>query len=791
MQAWFNRLTLRYKLMVPMMVLALLLLIGFALSWRATQTLAHNGQTLAEHYLPTVSQVLTASAHLYRAQAAERSLLFVAVSSDEFTLLSDTLHTSVTQARQAIEQVQTPLLSPAAQALTEEFLHLHSQWQPLVATVQRERASDTRIGRTNAREISFGSGLETFEQMRAVLHQLQQLVSQDSTHNAQMTLTQASTSQTNQIIVFLVQLVVCTLTLVLFPGLILRPIRLLEATINTLSATGQLSARVPVTSDDEIGRLSQQINRLLDDIQQTITVTSTALAQVARGDFDIALEAQVKGDLQQLQTNVRACTQSIQHAMLAINQITEDLARGDFSTHPAPQLQGEFAQTLDNARQTKQLLSSVISRASQVVSVMATGHFDAKIELPCPGELDRLKQGINTTAASMAKTMDHLLSMMDALAQGQFHHQSDQQLPGRFGDTINALTDAMQRLDETLTDIAMAMQGLAEGQLQQRVTVHATGQLADLKRHVNTSLDRVQRIAGSIRTVLSSLAQGDLSQRIDIECAGTFLQIKQDTNQAFATISSTLSDIRGIAHQVAQSTQALTQGASDLSLRTQTQSTTIEQTSQSMNRISQSAHITSALTDEAKSLANESVCAAENGVEAFNRITTSVLSINESSQHIGNIIGVIDELAFQTNLLALNAAVEAARAGEQGRGFAVVATEVRQLAQRSAQSAKQIKDLVAKSIEQVEQGTQLVNQSSQVLDNILHSIGNVQQKMLHITEAMNDQDASIEQINQSVSHIKQDNQANNSLVQQANAATSTIAQESQHLNAALSRFTLH
>jgi methyl-accepting chemotaxis protein len=192
----------------------------------------------------------------------------------------------------------------------------------------------------------------------------------------------------------------------------------------------------------------------------------------------------------------------------------------------------------------------------------------------------------------------------------------------------------------------------------------------------------------------------------------------------------------------------------------------------------------------ANDLAEETSSKAIQGGEVVNRAVQSMSGINESSKKISDIIGVIDEIAFQTNLLALNAAVEAARAGEQGRGFAVVAGEVRNLAQRSAGAAKEIKDLIRDSVSKVEDGTLLVNESGETLKDIVASVKRVTDMISDIAEASVEQSSGIEQVNKAVTQMDEMTQQNAALVEEASAAGESMAEQANDMRRLLNFFTI-
>lgn len=285
----------------------------------------------------------------------------------------------------------------------------------------------------------------------------------------------------------------------------------------------------------------------------------------------------------------------------------------------------------------------------------------------------------------------------------------------------------------------------------------------------------------SVAEVLSALASGDLRQRIEGDHQGLFKQLKDDTNSTAEKLQEVIGQITDASKNVSSGADEIASGNSDLSQRTEEQAASLEETASSMEQMTSAVKQTSENAQQANQLSADAVLAAENGGKVVERAVTAMSEINASSKKISDIIGVIDEIAFQTNLLALNAAVEAARAGEQGRGFAVVAGEVRNLAQRSATAAKEIKDLIRDSVGKVEAGTQLVNDSGQTLTEIVGAIEAVSKMIADINVAAKEQSASIVQINQSVSQMDEMTQQNAALVEEASAAGEAVADQARGL----------
>jgi methyl-accepting chemotaxis protein len=289
-------------------------------------------------------------------------------------------------------------------------------------------------------------------------------------------------------------------------------------------------------------------------------------------------------------------------------------------------------------------------------------------------------------------------------------------------------------------------------------------------------------------TVAETVAAGDLTSRFEASAkdeTGRLLQALKNMNENLVEI---VLEVRSGTDAIASSSSEIASGNLDLSSRTEQQASSLEETASSMEELTSTVKQNAENARQANQLAVSASAVASKGGTVVSEVVITMASINESSKKIVDIIGVIDGIAFQTNILALNAAVEAARAGEQGRGFAVVASEVRNLAQRSAAAAKEIKTLIGDSVEKVDAGAKLVDQAGATMQEIVASITRVTDIMGEITAATHEQASGIEQINQAISQMDQVTQKNASLVEEAAAASEAMQDQAGKLAQAVSVF---
>ncbi|WP_417795571.1 methyl-accepting chemotaxis protein [Terasakiella pusilla] len=350
-----------------------------------------------------------------------------------------------------------------------------------------------------------------------------------------------------------------------------------------------------------------------------------------------------------------------------------------------------------------------------------------------------------------------------------------------WSDVTNELA-VQQEVDEVV-------QAVVNGDFSKKISLEdKEGFMAALAHSINNLKDTVSDVFDEIAMSLSSLAKGDLKYQIETDYAGTFEILKQDTNQTSARIKQIVSEIIIAANEIASASKEIASGSIDLSQRTENQASSLEETAASMEEMSTTVKQNADNAQQANQLAMRAREVAEEGGSVVEQAVEAMSSIENSSQKVSDIIGVIDEIAFQTNLLALNAAVEAARAGEAGKGFAVVASEVRTLAQRSSEAAKDIKGLILDSNTQVRDGVDLVGETGQSLSNIVESIKRVADIVSEIAAASQEQASGVGEINAAITQMDEMTQQNAALVEESSASARSLEDQSEKMMRLMSFF---
>jgi methyl-accepting chemotaxis protein len=313
------------------------------------------------------------------------------------------------------------------------------------------------------------------------------------------------------------------------------------------------------------------------------------------------------------------------------------------------------------------------------------------------------------------------------------------------------------------------------------VTVVYRVVLASVQKPVRSSTEAAKRIAA-----------GDLASRVPFDDGRTdSLGVLQESLQSMREgLNRTVSTVRAVADNVSNASAEIAQGNHDLSARTESQASALEQTAASMEELTSVVNQNAQAAEQADALAKQAAEVAQRGGDAVAQVVQTMKSINDSSREIAGIVSLIEGIAFQTNILALNAAVEAARAGEQGRGFAVVASEVRSLAGRSAAAAKEIKTLIEASVERVAQGSSLADHAGATMEDMLRSTQQVSHLLSDICAASREQSGGISQIGEAVGQMDRVTQQNAALVEEIAAAASSLKMQASELVRQMAQFTV-
>jgi methyl-accepting chemotaxis protein len=481
----------------------------------------------------------------------------------------------------------------------------------------------------------------------------------------------------------------------------------------------------------------------------------------------------------------RSVTRPISRAV----SVADAIASGKLDNDIGVTGKDESAQLLGAMRKMQSSLQSYATEQMKMAQAHEAGTISHAMDVEkFSGSYREMAQSTNDLVRSHIAVQERIVEVVTGYASGDLSVDMDR-LPGEKATITEAMDGVKASLKAVNEQIQLLVSSASKGDFSARGDEERFDH--DFRAMVR-GLNELMQVANAgltdVSRVLGALAHGDLTQKIEKAYEGTFGQLKDDANHTVEALGAIVGQIRESSGSITTAAKEIAQGNTDLSGRTEEQASSLEETASSMEELTSTVKQNAENARQANQLAIGASEVAVKGGEVVGQVVTTMGSINESSKKIVDIIAVIDGIAFQTNILALNAAVEAARAGEQGRGFAVVATEVRNLAQRSAAAAKEIKALISDSVEKVGSGTKLVDQAGQTMEEVVTSIKRVTDIMAEITAASQEQSSGIEQVNQAVTQMDETTQQNAALVEQAAAAAESMQEQAQVLSAAVARF---
>ena len=488
-----------------------------------------------------------------------------------------------------------------------------------------------------------------------------------------------------------------------------------------------------------------------------------------------------------------ALTRSVTRPLRQATQVAERVGRGDLSTVIASHAQqrDEIGQLLDSMHRMQEQLRAYSEAQMAMAQRHEAGEISCRIdEASFPGDYGRMARGTNSLVAAHIAVQMKVVQIMGRYAVGDLSEDMDR-LPGEKAiitgtmDTVKANLSAM---NNQIRQLAVAA---ADGNFTVRGDVERFQY--DFREMVE-SLNRLMAVADSNLEALSSLlraiASGDLTARMKGDFRGVFAQMRDDANQTAEQLSGIVGRIQRVSSSISVAAEEIAGGSNDMSCRTDEQAESLRDTAASMEQFTGTVKQNAEHARQANQFAIGAATVATQGGELVGQVVKTMSGIETSSRKIAEIISVIDGIAFQTNILALNAAVEAARAGEQGRGFAVVASEVRTLAQRSANAAKEIKSLIDDSALRVADGSALVKQAGQTMQELVGSVRRVTDIMGEISSASQEQSVGIEQVNQTISRMEQATLQNSGAVKEAMGSATALQTQVLQLNEEMALFKL-
>ncbi|KAB2970605.1 methyl-accepting chemotaxis protein [Zoogloea sp.] len=482
---------------------------------------------------------------------------------------------------------------------------------------------------------------------------------------------------------------------------------------------------------------------------------------------------------------------SISRPLAQAVAISQAVAAGNLPGQIDVSARDETGQLLQSMQRMVDTFRGFVDAQAENARQHGLGMIDQQIDAGrFPGVYGDMARSINRLVQAHIATNAKVVDVVRRYAVGDLSVDMDR-LPGQQEQVTRAMDDVKLSLHSINAQIQTLVDAAAAGDFTARGDAGAFQHaFRDMVLGLNRLMEASDVGLAGVTRILEALARGDLTQRIEGNFEGTFAQLKDDANSTVSRLQELVASLQGTARSIDTAAREIASGNADLSRRTEEQASSLEQTASSMEELNATVKQNADNAQRANTLADQSFAVVNQGGEAVKRVVDTMADIQDSSRKISDIIGVIDGIAFQTNILALNAAVEAARAGEQGRGFAVVANEVRQLAQRSALAAREIKELIVISGQKVAGGAGLANEAGAAMEEVVTAFRQVAGLVTEISSASQEQSLGISQVSVAVARMDQVTQQNAALVEEAAAAAESLEDQARGLVESVAVFRL-
>jgi methyl-accepting chemotaxis protein len=542
----------------------------------------------------------------------------------------------------------------------------------------------------------------------------------------------------------------------------------------------------------EFKRVAEGVNRMVAEHVNEKNKVLQVVKAFGKGNLKESLEqfpgkkASINEAIEEVRANINALVEDI-------NTLSQAAVAGNLSTRAdASRHQGDFKIVIEGVNATLDAVIGPLNVAAEYMDKFANGVIPTAIQENYNGDFNQIKENINSCVYALNLLVKDTHKLSEAAANGSLLVRADASKHwGDYNKIIEGVNNTLDSVIGPLNVAANYVERISHGDIPERITDHYNGDFNTIKDNLNTCIDAVNKLVSDANMLSEAAADGRVTVRADAGAhQGDFRKVVEGVNATLETIVAPIIIVKEAAETINTAAGEISSGNNDLSSRTEQQASSLEETAASMEELASTVKQNAENAKQANQLALAASGVAIKGGEVVGQVVTTMANINESARKIEDIISVIDGIAFQTNILALNAAVEAARAGEQGRGFAVVAGEVRNLAQRSASAAKEIKELITDSVNKTTEGTAQVENAGKTMEEIVTSVKRVSDIIAEIAAASNEQSTGIDQVNQAVTSMDEVTQQNAALVEEAAAAAESLVEQANQLNEAVSVFKL-
>jgi methyl-accepting chemotaxis protein len=556
------------------------------------------------------------------------------------------------------------------------------------------------------------------------------------------------------------------------------------------AADGQLDKRA--NADMFVGgwnQLVKGVNEAITNIVDPMNVTADYVDKVSKGIIPPTITTEYKGQYNVIKINLNNMVKMMSDLLTQTDIIIQGAADGQLDKRAnADMFVGGWNQLVKGVNQAITNIVDPMNVTADYVDKVAKGIIPPVITTEYKGQYNVIKVNLNNMVGMMSDLLTETDTLVQAAIGGQLTKRATaSKFVGGWFQLVDGVNKTLEALIGPLNVTADYVARIGRGEVPSKITDKYNGDFNTIKENINSCIDGLQGLVEA-NNVIQRMAANDFTSQVAGKYQGIFEELGKAINETINQMREALLQVQENAMAIATASGEIAMGNQDLSSRTEEQAANLEETASGLEQITSNVNLTA---DNAQSANQEAVKArqvAQDGGTAVTQVIAAMESINASSAKINEIIGVVDEIAFQTNLLALNAAVEAARAGEQGRGFAVVAAEVRNLAKRSADAAKEIKGLIRESVAKSQDGSKVAAHAGETIQEVVANVQRVTALVGEIANATKEQSTGLIELNKAVVQMDEVTQQNAALVEEAAAAAETLDSQAHNLAEVVARF---